>query len=311
MGYKREVRSPLLTALGCLATLGSSGLSLAQPPELITPTVVAELPHDTGAFTQGLLWHGEYLYESTGLYGSSSLRQVDPNSGDILLQVALNDAFFAEGLARVPDRDGGAGWNLIQLTWREHVALVYDLQTFELLDTLAYDGEGWGLCYDGTRLVMSDGSARLSFRDPVTFEVIGSVEVTNGGAPADRLNELECAGSDVFANVWFTDTILRIDPTSGEVTATFDASGLLSADEAVNADALNGIAVRPDSGHLLVTGKRWPKLFELDVGAADGEVSEEPPGGCAGAPNHDRWWAGLAAAVALLLLRWRGRVDRR
>jgi glutaminyl-peptide cyclotransferase len=213
-------------------------------------------PHDRSAFTQGLLLHEGTLYESTGQYGQSSLRQVDPATGEVLRRVDVPAELFAEGLALVADR-------LVQLTWREGVARVYDRDTFELVDELAYDGEGWGLCYDGQRLVMSDGSDTLFFRDPETFELLGQVSVTRAGLPVSRLNELECVGEDVYANVWTTEEIVQIDKASGAVEATIVAAGLLTPEEREGTDVLNGIAYDPETGTFLITGKFWPKLFEV------------------------------------------------
>jgi len=228
----------------------------AGPAERLDVLVVGVAPHDSQAFTQGLLLHDGVLYESTGLYNSSSVRAVDPASGNVSRQIALAGTYFGEGLARVGDR-------LIQLTWQEHTAFVYDLATFGSLGEFAYTTEGWGLCYDGTRLVMSDGSNTLFFRDPTTFAVIGKVAVMLDGSPLPNLNELECVGRTVYANVWSTDTIARIDPDTGVVTGMIDASGLLTSAERANAEVLNGIAYHPTNGTFLLTGKFWPKLFEV------------------------------------------------
>ncbi len=227
--------------------------------------VVATYPHDTDAYTQGLLWHDGTLYESTGQYGESTVRQVELATGRVLRQAELPREYFGEGLALVGDR-------LVQLTWQEGVALIWGLADFAPRGEHRYTGEGWGLCYDGRRLVMSDGSARLTFRDPESFAVTGGVDVAVAGVPADRLNELECVEGVVYANVWRDQEIFRIDPDNGRVTAVIDASGLLSAKERLPADVLNGIAYRPETGTFFVTGKLWPKLFEVvfEGGAARG-----------------------------------------
>jgi glutaminyl-peptide cyclotransferase len=224
--------------------------------ERLRVEVIGVAPHDREAFTQGLLWHEGTLYESTGLHGRSSLRQVDRATGEVRRLVHLDPTLFAEGLARVGNR-------LIQITWKEGVALVYDLQTLERVDQLNYSGEGWGLCYDGERLIMTDGSSNLTMRDPQTFSPTGSIAVMLEGRPIDRLNELECVGNRVYANVWMTDMILRIDPRSGRVEAVIDASNLLSPEERRTADVLNGIAYDPEREVFLITGKLWPKLFEV------------------------------------------------
>lgn len=258
---RAAIRGPVLALLLGLA-LAACGS--ASPTEL-SAEEVARYPHDDAAFTQGLLWHDGALYESTGLYGRSSLRRVRLEDGEVLAVRYLGDEVFAEGLARVGDE-------LVQLTWRAGVAYRWPLDGFELggppLETHAYDGEGWGLCFDGRRLVMSDGSDRLTFRDPETFEAGGSVAVTLDGEPLPRLNELACVGDQVWANVWYDDRIVRIDPSNGRVTAWLDLSGLLSDD--VRADlgpdaVLNGLAWREDRGTMLVTGKLWPVIVELRI----------------------------------------------
>ena len=218
--------------------------------------VLATHPHDPAAFTQGLLLHEGALYESTGLNGRSTVRRVDLPSGTVLHSVALPRELFGEGLARVDDR-------LVQLTWTSGVARIYQLDTFDLLGEWRYEGEGWGLCHDGSRLVMSDGTTRLTFRDENTFAVTGSVEVKLDGQPLDELNELECANGRVYANVWRTDSIAEIDPSTGVVTAWIDASGLLSPTERSQADVLNGIAWDEGRRSFYLTGKLWPHLFEV------------------------------------------------
>ena len=219
--------------------------------------VLRVYPHDPQAFTQGLLWHEGRLLESTGEYGRSALRRVEPSTGAIEQEVSLSPDLFGEGLALVDDR-------LIQLTWRRGMALVYDAESFEELARLPYEGEGWGLCYDGHRLFMSDGSSTLAVRDPQSFEQLSRLQVTLEGRPLGALNELECAEGWVFANVYRTDFIVRIDPHSGEVRAVIDASDLLAPEERQGTDVLNGIAYRSDNNSFLLTGKNWPKLFEVD-----------------------------------------------
>lgn len=214
-------------------------------------------PHDTNAFTQGLLWSEGRLYESTGEYGESSLRRVEPVSGDVEKQVSLPADMFGEGLALVDDR-------LIQLTWQRGVALVYDLETFEEIDRYSYQGEGWGLCDDGYRLFMSNGTATLSLRNRDSFEEVDQLQVTLEGRPLGALNELECAEGWVYANVYQTDVIVRIDPQTGEVRAFINARDLLSPEEEAAAEVLNGIAYRSDTSSFLLTGKYWPSMFEVE-----------------------------------------------
>ena len=221
--------------------------------------VVATLPHDTSAFTQGLLWYDGLVYESTGLYGQSELRAVEPGDGTVVRETAGSPSHFGEGLALAGDR-------LIWLTWKAGTATVHDRDTLAQVGSFDYDGQGWGLCHDGDRLVMSDGSSTLTFRNPETFTVVGAVEITEAdGAPLERINELECVGEDVWANVWLTDRIVVIDPDTGNVTAEADMAGIISPHPAdADTDAvLNGIAYRPDTGTFLVTGKRWPNVFEV------------------------------------------------
>ena len=233
----------------------------SQEVPILVPQVLAVYPHDDQAFTQGLLWDGGYLYESTGQWGQSSLRRVDIASGQPLQLVALDDAYFAEGLERVGD-------TLIQLTWRAGLAFVYDFETFELLDMIAYDGEGWGLCYDGRFLFMSDSTSFLSIRDAENFQLIfrGAVTFNAEIIPPQLLNELECVGDHIYANAWNTDYIFRIDKFTGVIDAVVDASSLLADDEKAQlapGDVLNGIAWNPQSESFYITGKNWPKLFEV------------------------------------------------
>jgi len=228
-------------------------------PDALSVRVVRSFPHDPEAFTQGLVWHEGKLYESTGLEGRSSLRRVNLRTGAVEHRRALDPDVFGEGLAL-------AAGHLIQLSWRSGKAFVWDLDTFEPVREHEYRGEGWGLCYDGRRLIMSDGSAWLTFRDPDTFEQVGEVRVMRAGRPVRRLNELECVDGLVYANVWMTDDIARIDPETGNVVAWIDASGLLPAAERQGTeDVLNGIAYRADTGHLLLTGKLWPKIYEVEL----------------------------------------------
>ena len=248
-----ETVSPVTVAPG-------ENLPAVAPPEIeeLRAHVIRKYPHATDAFTQGLIWHAGALYESTGQYGRSSIRRVRLEDGKVLSQRKLESRFFGEGLARIGDR-------LIQLTWRAGLAFVSDVGTLEERKTLRYAGEGWGLCYDGTALVMSDGSSMLELRDPESMELLGEVSVLKNGQPVRQLNELECVGSEIYANIWRRDEILRIDAKSGRVTATIDASGLLTRTEARRADVLNGIAYKPESNTFLLTGKLWPHVFEVEL----------------------------------------------
>ncbi|NOX61883.1 MAG: glutaminyl-peptide cyclotransferase [Chloroflexi bacterium] len=220
--------------------------------------VVHVYPHDAGAFTQGLVYDRGDLLEGTGLRGRSSLRRVDLETGAVLQQRALPAHLFGEGVALVDDR-------IYQLTWTSQQGFVYDRASFELLDSFTYPTQGWGLAYDGERLIMSDGSDTLYFRNPETFAELGRVKVRDGATAVTRLNELEYVQGEVWANIWLTDRIARIDPQTGQVTGWIDLTGLLTPQEQAAADVLNGIAYDPQTDRIFVTGKLWPKLFEIEL----------------------------------------------
>ncbi len=242
-----------------LAILTLNMASCQSTVKKLNPEIINVYPHDSAAFTQGLLYYDGKLYESTGLNGSSSLREVEVETGKVLRLFPLDDQFFAEGLERVNDK-------LIQITWRSGVAFLYDLKTFERQKVFNYDGEGWGICYDGEYLYMSDGSTKLFKRDPESFELISSVTVEQNGNAIRDLNELECIGDFIYANVWHTDRILKINKDSGNVVAEIDASNLLTPEQrrALNREAvLNGIAYNAETENFYITGKLWPKLFEV------------------------------------------------
>ena len=258
----------MLAAVAMLAIAGggwvlrsstASDTAALQPDDVVRSLrvdVLRRFPHDTTAYTQGLLWWAGKLYESTGQYGESTLRRIDPMTGVVEQLVEISPAYFGEGLARVDDR-------LIMLTWKAQRAFVHDLDDFAQLGTLRYAGEGWGLCNDGTRLIMSSGSDILSFRDGESFDEIGQVRVTLRGRPLTQLNELECMGDEVYANVYQRDFLVRIDPATGRVTHQIDATGLLTPAEARGVDVLNGIAYNPESDTFYITGKDWPTMFEV------------------------------------------------
>nr|WP_232328330.1 glutaminyl-peptide cyclotransferase [Kibdelosporangium sp. MJ126-NF4] len=218
--------------------------------------VLEVLPHDPKAFTQGLELDGDKLYEGTGLEGQSSVRTVDPRTARVERKVDLPSPMFGEGVTV-------AGSTIWQLTWKDGVAIQRDKQTLAEVGRVQYSGEGWGLCHDGQRLVMSDGTDKLTFRDPTSFAQVGEVLVRSAGQPVTQLNELECTPGGVYANVWQTDTVVRIDPASGAVTATVDLAGLLSQEDRAGADVLNGIAAVRGTDEFLVTGKLWPKMFRV------------------------------------------------
>jgi glutaminyl-peptide cyclotransferase len=267
---KRATRRGL--ALGATGLLALSGCGTGDAAAEDQVTVAAEagveelgvevletFDHDPDSFTQGLQLaehpeHGTVFYESAGLYGASDVRIVAPGTGEVLASQDLPVEQFAEGLT-LTDTD------LWQITWQEHTAHRRDPVTLDVVESVEYEGEGWGICYDGERLVMSDGTPTLTFRDPVTFAETGTVDVTLDGEPVAQINELECVGGQVWANLWLTDQIVRIDPETGEVGAVVDAAGLLPEEDAAGADVLNGIAAGEEEGTFYLTGKHWPKLF--------------------------------------------------
>lgn len=222
-----------------------------------TYEIVNIFPHDPSAYTQGLVYHQGVLYESTGLNGQSSLRKVELQTGRVLQRIDVPSQFFAEGLALFNNK-------LFQLTWQSQRAFVYDLNSFQMLNTLNYTGEGWGLTHDGRVLIMSDGTNQIRFLNPDTFAVQRAINVLDNGRPIQQLNELEYIKGEILANIYQTDRIARIDPQSGQVTGWINLAGLLPyEDRARGVDVLNGIAYDEAADRLFVTGKLWPKLFEI------------------------------------------------
>jgi glutaminyl-peptide cyclotransferase len=218
--------------------------------------IVRAFPHDPKAFTQGLVFRDGVLYESTGLEGKSSLRKVRLETGEVIEQRTLDSRYFAEGLADFGER-------LFQLTWRSQVGFVYGIGDFKPQRTFTYQGEGWGLASDGKRLIMSDGSSALRFIDPESLRETGRLNVTEAGRAVPNLNELEVVKDQIYANVWTTDDIVIIAPSDGRVVGRVDLAGLLTPLERAGTDVLNGIAWDRGQDRLFVTGKWWPKLFEI------------------------------------------------
>ncbi len=247
-------------AMLVFAVVTSSGSQ--QRPGATTPVdtyqVVRSYPHDPEAFTQGLLYFDGVLYESTGLEGQSSLRKVRLENGEVLQIHRLDRRYFAEGITLWRDR-------IIQLTYTTEIGFVYDRETFKPLRTFTYKGEGWGLTHDGKRIIMSDGSSFLRFLNPETLEETGRVQVRDGKLPVEQVNELEFIKGEVFANIWGSDRIARIDPQTGRVNRWIDLTGLLDPREARHVDVLNGIAYDAAKDRIFVTGKLWPRLFEIKV----------------------------------------------
>ncbi|MBC8101100.1 MAG: glutaminyl-peptide cyclotransferase [Cytophagales bacterium] len=270
----RSFYTPAAGFLAVLLSLGgcSSGSLVAEgngtptpPPAAITaPTytydVVKSYPHDRSAFTQGLVYTNGHLLESTGLNGRSSLREVDLATGTVLKKVDVSSEYFAEGLTEFQDK-------LYQLTWQSNRGFIYDRATFQKTGDFSYTGEGWGLADDDRSLILSDGTSQIRFLDPVSLKVQRTIRVTFADSlPLDRLNELEYIDGEIYANVWKTDSIARINPQTGRVTSWIDLTGLLPVSEQTSeTDILNGIAYDPAGKRLFVTGKLWPKVYEIKL----------------------------------------------
>ncbi len=220
--------------------------------------VVRSYPHDVGAFTQGLIYRNGVFYEGTGLNGRSGIRKVKLETGEVLQMKPLSQEYFGEGIT---DWQG----QIVQITWQSEVGFVYDINTFEQTKRWSYTGEGWGLTHDDTRVIMSDGSAQLRFLDPSTLKEINRITVRDGATPVDNLNELEYVKGEILANVWRTDRIARISPKDGRVTGWIDLAGLLTPAERAGTDVLNGIAYDAAGDRLFVTGKLWPRVFEIKI----------------------------------------------
>jgi glutamine cyclotransferase len=232
---------------------------LAAAAPVQTYKVKNAYPHDRSAFTQGLVYTDGILYESTGLSGRSSLRRVDLETGNVLQRTSLLPEYFGEGIAVFGDR-------VYQLTWTTGVGFIYDKKTLALLQEFRYGTEGWGMTHDGKNLIVSDGSSILYYWDPRSLREVKRLLVTDGGSPVDNLNELEIVEGEIYANVWQQDRIARISPETGRVVGWIDLTGLLSpSDRTGREDVLNGIAYDPATKRLFVTGKLWPKLFEIEI----------------------------------------------
>ena len=241
----------------------SSNTTTEAPASGPTPKygyqIVNIFPHDSNAFTQGLILMDGKLLESTGEEGFSSLRRVDLESGRVLKKVDVPVPYFAEGLAALNGK-------LYQLTWQHNIGFIYDAQTFDRVGEFNYQGEGWGLTTDGQALILSDGSNRIRFIDPSSFRVLKTISVTDTNAPVRELNELEYVNGEIYANVWHDNRIAAIDPQSGHVKAWIDLTGLMPDGELEDPEAvLNGIAYDQASDKLIVTGKLWPRVFEIKV----------------------------------------------
>jgi glutaminyl-peptide cyclotransferase len=259
-----NIKNVVRAILVCLALLpvvlwaqsdGGEGLKPGRTA-LSAYRIIRSYPHDRQAFTQGLVYERGFFYEGTGLHGRSSLRKVDPTSGRILKEIRLAPSHFGEGITVFGDR-------IVQLTWLSHVGFVYDKTSFLLLKTFTYPQEGWGVTHDGERLIMSDGTSVLHFLDPKDFREVATLSVHDEKGPVSGLNELEYVQGDIYANVWPTDRIAVIHPRTGLVEAWLDLKGLLGGTDSRGVDVLNGIAYDARGDRLFVTGKLWPKVFEI------------------------------------------------
>jgi glutaminyl-peptide cyclotransferase len=266
IGNRRFVPPTLLTVLLLVVALQPEALqpgiaSSTQAPMIarkIKYKVVGQYPHDTGAFLQGLVWHDGGFYESTGLLGESELRRVKFPSGQVTKRVSLPSDVFGEGLAMMGDR-------LVQLTWQSNRGFVYDRETLTLEREFAYEAEGWGLTFDGENLILSDGSNTLTYLDAATFQPVRRLDVTWDGTPLYNLNELEFIEGEIWANVWQTDHIVQIEPSTGEVISYLDLKGLSGRVSGGPDDVLNGIAYDARKKRIFVSGKRWPWVFRIKL----------------------------------------------
>lgn len=232
-----------------------------KAPEKLEYQIISTRPHDTDSYTQGLEFLGKRLLESSGRYGMSNIREVDPATGEVLRKRPMAANIFAEGITVFNNE-------LWVLSWKENIANVLDPETFRFIRSHRYEGEGWGLTHDGTHLIMSDGTSTLRFMNPKDFSLERSIEVTRNGRPLDRINELEWVDGQIFANIYTTGDVVRISPETGRVTGWLDLSALRAKLPKPNkAEELNGIARDPATGNLMVTGKLWPLMFEIRLGA--------------------------------------------
>ena len=249
----------ILVVTIAIATYACAPVSQAGVPEY-TYEVVHSYPHDRTAFTEGLFYLDGFLYESTGIEGASSVRKVRLETGEVVQRHDLPSAYFGEGIIHWKDR-------LIQLTYKTEVGFVYNLSTFETERRFEYPGEGWAMTQDGKNIFMSDGTAQIRIWDPETLQELRRITVTDQGQPVPNVNELEWVKGEIYANIWETDRIARIDPATGRVVGWIDLAGLLNPNERIagpeGTDVLNGIAYDAKGNRLFVTGKRWPKLFEI------------------------------------------------
>jgi glutamine cyclotransferase len=237
----------------------SFGLLKTTEAPISNINVINIFPHDPESFTEGLVYHKGYLYESTGLNGKSFLKKIEIKSGKVIKEVKLSEEYFGEGMAILDNK-------IYQLTWKNQTGFIFDLPGFRQIGKFSYSGEGWGLATDGKIMFMSDGSSQIACRDPVSFKIIRKLDVRDANRPVDKLNELEIIGGEIWANVFMEDVIARISPQTGKILGWIDLSQLhLMLPDQGKRDALNGIAYDPEGDRIFVTGKFWPKLFEIKV----------------------------------------------
>ena len=266
----------LIAFLLSFAFINESCKKEAEPPKPISPQnatppapvysyeVINTYHHDPDAFTQGLQFYKAELYESTGLNGRSSLRRVELKTGKVLQKIDIDNQYFAEGMTILGDK-------IYQLTYQTHIGFIYDLKTFQKIGSWQYEGEGWGLTTDGKELIMSNGSNKINYLDPTSLAITKTLEVFDEGYQVENLNELEYIKGEIYANIWQTDRVARIDPATGKVIGWVDLSGLLMPQERTEkVDVLNGIAYDEKEDRLFVTGKLWPKLFEIKLKKKEG-----------------------------------------
>jgi len=243
--------------VGCCSTLAFP-TTVSDIP-VYSYQVLNTYPHDQSAFTEGLVFEEGFLYEGTGLYECSDLRRVELETGKLLQVRELPNQYFGEGITIYENK-------IIQLTWKSHLGFIYDKYNFELLQEFHYPNEGWGITYDGKSIIMSDGTSTLHFLDPETFEEISRIEVCENNIPVTKINELEYVQGEIFANIWLTDRIARINPLTGRITGWIDLKGILNREDcSEKVDVLNGIAYDEKNNRLWITGKFWPKLFEIEL----------------------------------------------
>ncbi len=251
----------LLVAAALAACSCSSSTTQADAIPVYGFQVVHAYPHDIGAFTEGLFYHKGFLYEATGQNGQSSIRKVKPETGEVVQKREISENYFGEGIINWKDK-------LYELTWQNQLGFIYNFETFEPLGQFHYPGEGWSMTTDGKRIIMDDGTPEIRFWDPETLqEILPRLQVTADGEPVKNLNELEWVNGEIYANIWETDRIARIDPKTGKVIGWIDCIGLLPPGQRTpgSDSVLNGIAYDAERGRLFVTGKNWPKLFEIKV----------------------------------------------